>query len=120
MPEPTPTPTQLRLLGKEFPQYGPDVDQYMREYLGEEFFRLLEEKESGKSKTGPRPGYDYQMKGPMPPNDAADVQMYLDLRGKSLGQAPTPTPSPTPTANIPATKKEADSWLIRLLGGEGV
>ena len=117
MPEPTPTPTQLRLLGKEFPQYGPDVDEYMRQYLGEEFFRLLEEKESGKSKTGPRPGYDYQMKGPMPTNDAADVQMYLDLRGKSLGQAPTPTPSPTPTSSAPATKKEADGWLRRLLEG---
>jgi len=89
----------------------------MKEFLGDEFFRLLEEKESGKSKVGPRPGYDYLMQQPMSPEDAAEVQRYLDMRGKYRSSIPSPTPTPTPTVNVPATKKEADSWLQRLLGG---
>ena len=121
MPEPTmtPTPAGVSFFGKDFPAYGPDVDTHMQAFLGEEFFRLLGEKESGKSKTGPRAGYDYLMQGPMSPDDAAEVQRYLDMRSDYRKTLPSPTPSPTPTVNIPATKKEADSWLRRLLGGDG-
>jgi len=121
MPEPTPTPTPstLRLFGQEFPAYGPDVDEHMRKYLGDEFFQLIEEKESGRSKVGPRPGWDYMMKAPMSPADAADAQRYLDMRDKHFKTIPTPTPTQTPTVNIPATKGEADPWLIRLLKGDG-
>ena len=119
MPEPTmtPTPAGINFFGKDFPMYGPDVDEHMQRYLGDEFFRLLGEKESGKSKVGPRPGYDYLLKGPMSPGDASEVQRYLDMRDKHFKTIPTATPTPTPTVNIPATKGEADSWLERLLKG---
>ena len=48
MPEPTmtPTPAGVSFFGKDFPAYGPDVDTHMQAFLGEEFFRLLGEKES--------------------------------------------------------------------------
>jgi len=117
MPQPTPTPTPagINLFGQEFPMYGPDVDEYMQKYLGDEFFRLIEEKESGKSKVGPRPGWDYKMGAPMNPADAADAQRYLDMRSKHFKTIPTPTPSPTPTVNVPGTAGEARSWLQRLL-----
>ena len=119
MPQPTPTPSAVNLFGKTWSSYGPEVDQHMKAFLGDEFFRLLEEKEAGKSKVGPRPGYDYLMKQPMSPEDAAEVQRYLDMRSKHMSSIPSPTPTPTPTVNVPSTKKEADSWLQRLLGGDG-
>ena len=119
MPQPTPTPTPsvLRFFGKEFPTYGPDVDEFMKKYLGDDFFQELEDYESGKSKVGPRPGWDYMMQAPMSPADAAEVQRYKDLRKKHRSMIPTPTPTSTPTAFIPATKKEGDSWLEKILGG---